>query len=77
MARIKDRKPQAGETVYLRGDPRCTAMYLDRIYKKDNVEQGYCYWTAYELHNDELLSHAREKEFLLEELTIIPPGLAT
>jgi hypothetical protein len=76
MTKIKDRKPLVGETVYLRGDSRCTAMYLDKAYKKDNVEYGFCIWTAYELFDDELSSQVIEKEFLLEELTIIVPGTA-
>jgi hypothetical protein len=70
MPRKKDRKPQAGETVYLKGDVRCTPMYLDRIYKRDNVEYGFCFWTAYELFDEELISKEKEQEFLLEELTV-------
>lgn len=73
MAKIKDRTPLVGETVYLRGDFKCTAMYLDRIYKKANEEYGFCYWTAYELFDDELSSQVVEREFLMGDLTIIPP----
>jgi len=73
MTKIQDRKPWVGETVYLRGDSKCTAMYLDKIHKRDNVEYGFCIWTVYELFDDELSSQVIEKEFLLAELTIIVP----
>jgi hypothetical protein len=73
MPQDKDRIPQAGETVYLRGDSRCVAMYLDRVYTKEKVEYAHCIWTEYEMFDDELLSHPREKAFLLSALTVYPP----
>lgn len=63
-------KPQVGDTVYLRGDPKVTGMYLDRTYKKGTTEYGFCTWTAYELVDDELIGKENEKEFLLSELTL-------
>jgi hypothetical protein len=73
MPQDKARIPQAGETVYLRGDTKCVAMYLDRVYIKDKTEYAQCSWTEYEMFNDELLQHSREKVFLLSELTVYPP----
>ena len=73
MPQDKDRIPQAGETVYLRGDSRCIAMYLDRVYIKDKLEYAQCSWTEYEMFDDELISKDREKDFLLSELTLYPP----
>lgn len=66
----KDRIPQAGETVYLKGDKKCVAMYLERVYRKGKREVAFCTWTEYEMFNDELFSHAREKEIYLEKLTV-------
>lgn len=74
MPQDKDRIPQAGETVYLRGDSKCVAMYLDRVFIKDKLEYGQCTWTAYEMFDDELMSHSHEKDFLLSELTVYAPG---
>lgn len=73
MPQDKDRIPQAGETVYLRSNPRCVPMYLDRVYTKNKTEYANCTWTSYEMFDDELLSHAHEQEFLLSELTVYPP----
>lgn len=73
MPQDKDRIPQAGETVYLKGDTRCVAMYLERVIIKNKAEYGHCTWTAYEMFDDELLSKAHEKEFLLSDLTVYPP----
>jgi hypothetical protein len=73
MPQDKDRIPQAGETVYLKGDSRCVAMYLDRVYPINRIDYGFCTWTSYELFNDELMSQNNEKEFLLSDLTIYPP----
>lgn len=68
-------KPQATDTVYLRGDAKCTAMYLDRTFKKGTTEYGVCIWTVYEMFDDELIGTENEKEFLLSELTLFtePP----
>lgn len=73
MPQDKDRIPQVGETVYLKGDLKCTRMYLDRVYPKDRIDYGFCIWTSYEMFDDELLSKNHEKEFLLSDLTIYPP----
>lgn len=73
MPQDKDRIPQAGETVYVKGDLRCVAMYLNRVITKDKVEYGHCTWTAYEMFDDELISKDNEKDFLLSELTVYPP----
>lgn len=66
----KDRIPQVGETVYLKADTKCTAMYLERVYEKDKTAYGFCTWTTYELIDDELMSQDHEKEYLLSELTV-------
>ncbi|MFM2017897.1 MAG: hypothetical protein RL007_1553 [Bacteroidota bacterium] len=66
----KKRIPQAGETVYRRGDSQCTSMYLERVVTRDNIQYAWCVWTDYELFDDELISQDREKEFLLSELTV-------
>lgn len=66
----KDRIPQAGETVYQKGDSRCVAMYLDRVYKKGKSEYGFCTWTSYEMFDEELFSKEHEREFLLSDLTV-------
>lgn len=69
----KDRIPHAGETVYLKNDPKCTAMYLDRIIRKGKQSFGFCTWTEYVLVDDELLGQEREKEILFDHLTVYPP----
>lgn len=63
-------KPQGGDTVFLKGDEKRTAMYLDRTYKKGATEYGTCTWTVYEMFDDELIGRELEKEFLLSELTL-------
>lgn len=63
-------KPQVGDTVYLRGDLKCTPMYLERTYKKGTTEYGLCTWTVYELFDDELIGKEMEQEFLLSQLTL-------
>lgn len=63
-------KPQVGDTVYLRGDLLCTAMYLDRTYKKGTTEYGFCTWTVYEMFDDELIGKDNQKEYLLSDLTL-------
>ena len=68
----KDRIPQAGETVYVKGDVRSVAMYLDRVIVINKVEYGHCSWTSYEMFNDELFSKDNQKEFPLSTLTIYP-----
>lgn len=73
MPQDKDRKPQVGETVYLKEDSRCISMYLERVFKKNTVEYGVCTWTAYEMFDDALLSKEHEEEFVLSRLTIYPP----
>lgn len=70
----KDRIPQAGETVYQKGDPRSVAMYLERVFVKDKVQYATCSWTEYEMVDDELMGTDQEKEFLLSELTVYPYG---
>lgn len=74
MPQDKDRIPQAGETVYVKGDKRCIAMYLERVYTKDKTDYAFCTWTAYEFVDEELFSHNHEKEFLLSDLTVYAPG---
>lgn len=74
MPQDKSRIPQAGETVYLKGDSKSTAMYLERVYTKDKTDYGLCSWSEFELFDDELLKHAHEKEFLLSDLTVYAPG---
>jgi hypothetical protein len=63
-------KPQGGDTVFLRGDEKRIAMYLERTYIKDRVEYGTCSWTVYEMFDDELIGKEQEKDFLLSELTL-------
>jgi hypothetical protein len=74
MPQDKARIPQAGETVYLKGDARCIAMYLERVYTKDKIQHAQCTWTEYEMFDDELISTPKEKVFLLNELTVYPPA---
>jgi hypothetical protein len=74
MPQDKDRIPQAGETVYRKGDSKCIAMYLETVYTRNKSEYGLCTWTSHELFDDELLSHEHEKEFLLSDLTVYAPG---
>jgi len=63
-------KPQGGDTVFLKGDEKRIAMYLERTYKKGTTEYGTCTWTVYELIDDELIGNTQEKDFLLTELTL-------
>jgi hypothetical protein len=76
MPQDKDRKPQVGETVYVKTDSRCISMYLERVYKKGTVEYGVCTWSTYEMFNDELIGKEHEEEFVLSRLTIYPPTTA-
>ncbi len=67
--------PQGGDTVFLRGETKRTAMYLERTYTKDRVKYGTCSWKVYEMFDDELIEREVQQDFLLSELTmfIIPP----
>ena len=69
----KKRIPHAGETVYIKNDPKCIAMYLDQIFTRNNVNHARCLWTEYEMLDDELIGTEKEKEFLLSDLTVYPP----
>ena len=77
MAKKKDRKPIVRDTVYLRGDPKSPAMYLDRIYIRNNREYGHCVWSTTKIVNDELVHATHDGDFLLKNLTIIPPPMPT
>jgi hypothetical protein len=68
-------KPQGGDTVFLRGDEKRTAMYLERTYVKNQIEYGTCTWTEYEMFEDELIGTEMKKEFLVSDLTLFidPP----
>ena len=73
IQKAKDRKPIAGDTVYLRGDAKCVAMYLEKVIRRGIVEYGFCLWSSYHMQDGELVTEDNEKEFLLEELTIVIP----
>ncbi len=74
-ARAKAIIPQGGDTVFLRGETKRMAMYLERTYTKDRVKYGTCSWKVYEMFDDELIEQEKQQEFLLSELTLFiePP----
>lgn len=63
-------KPQGGDTVFLRDDPKRVAMYLERTYREGTTEYGTCSWTEYEMFDDELIGTEKQKDFLVSELTL-------